>query len=389
MKLAHSPSVPARVILRTAVALLVCLTGCGNATPAAAPTAKSGGFRVVTVVTGLSHPWGLAFLPGGDMLITERDGTLRLVRDGKLQRTPVPGVPEVRASGQGGLLDIALHPKFESNRLVYLSYSKPGPGGATTAVARGRFENDRLDGVEDIFVADAWSDNRIHYGSRLVFDRDGYLFLTIGDRGDSTGLGTRQRAQNLGDHAGSTIRLHDDGSVPKDNPFVGREGAHPEIWSYGHRNAQGMTLHPTTGAIWQHEHGPRGGDEVNIVKRGANYGWPVVTYGINYVGTKIAEKGDAPGMEAPILYWVPSIAPSGMAFYTGDQFPEWRGNLFVGALVKQHLRRVVLEGNKVVAQEELLGDLGHRIRDVRVGPDGLLYLLVDDDDAPMLRLEPK
>lgn len=383
---------PSDVICRLAVTLALCLTACSNGPAASAPgesrDARSGGFRVATVVEGLSHPWGMAFLPGGDILVTERDGRLRIVRNGKLQREPVEGIPEVRARGQGGLLDVALHPSFDENRLVYFTYSKPGARGATTALARGRFEESRLTGVEDVFVADAWSENRIHFGSRIVFDRDGFIFLTVGDRGDDTGLGTRQRAQNLGDHAGSTIRIHDDGRVPDDNPFVGRDGAHPEIFSFGHRNAQGMTFHPATGELWQHEHGPRGGDEVNIIRRGANYGWPVVTHGINYVGTRIADETTAPGIEPSVLYWVPSIAPSGMAFYTGDAFPEWQGDLFVGALVQKHLRRVVLDGNEVVAQEELLGDLGHRIRDVRVGPDGLIYLLVDADDAPMLRLEP-
>jgi aldose sugar dehydrogenase len=311
---------PAPAAIAIGAVLLACLTACSNGPAAASASSDATGsrserFRVVTVVDGLAHPWGMAFLPGGDILVTERPGRLRLVRNGKLQREPVGGVPEVWARGQGGLLDVALHPAFATNRLVYLSYSKPGPRGATTAVARGRFEDGRLTAVEDIFVADAWSENRIHFGSRLVFDRDGLLFVTVGDRGDDTGLGTRQRAQNLGDHAGSTLRLHDDGRVPDDNPFVGREGARPEIWSYGHRNAQGMTLHPETGAIWQHEHGPRGGDEVNVIRRGANYGWPVVTHGINYIGTKISDQREGAGIEKSLLVWVPSIAPSGMAFY--------------------------------------------------------------------------
>jgi glucose/arabinose dehydrogenase len=331
----------------------------------------------------------MAFLPGGDILVTERDGRLRIVRNGRLQREPLEGVPPVAARGQGGLLDVALHPDFATNRLVYLSYSKPGQRGATTAVVRGRLGGSGLTSVEEIFVADAWSSNRIHFGSRLLFDEDRHLFITVGDRGDDTGLGRKQRAQSRGDHAGSTIRLHDDGSVPEDNPFVGHAAAHPEIFSFGHRNAQGMTIHPTSGEVWQHEHGPRGGDEVNIIRSGANYGWPVVTHGINYIGTRIAEHTESPGMEPAVLVWVPSIAPSGMAFYTDDAFPQWRGNLFVGALVRQHLRRIVLDGNEVVAQEEMLSDLGHRIRDVRVGPDGFIYLLVDADSAPMLRLEPR
>jgi aldose sugar dehydrogenase len=345
-------------------------------------------FRVVTVVEGLSHPWGMVFLPGGEMLVTEREGRLRLIRNGVLQEEPLAGVPEVYAMGQGGLLDIALHPDYANNRLVYLSYSKPGDRGATTAVSRGRFDGTRLTAVEEIFIAEAWGTRRVHFGSRMVFDRSGYLYLTIGDRGDATDRGRQQRAQNLADHAGTTLRLHDDGRVPADNPFAGRAGALPEIYTWGNRNAQGMAVHPQTGQIWQNEHGPRGGDEINVIRPGANYGWPVVTHGINYDRTPITGQTAAPGLEPPLLVWTPSIAPSGFAFYTGEAFPRWRGNAFIGALVEEHLRRVVLDGTRVVSEEVLLGDLGYRIRDVRVGPDGFLYLLVDASDAPMLRLEP-
>jgi aldose sugar dehydrogenase len=374
-----------------ALALLVGLSACGNEPVSAQGEvfqSQDHPFQVTTVVEGLANPWGMAFLPDGGILVTERPGRLRLVRDGVLRPEPIAGVPEVRAQGQGGLLDVALHPEFASNRLVYLSYSKPGPQGATTAVARGRLEGDRLENVQDVFVAQAWGTGGQHFGSRLVFDRGGLLFVTIGDRGDSPNRGERHRSQDPGDHAGTTIRLHDDGRVPADNPFVGRDGALPEIYSYGHRNAQGMTLHPQTGDVWQNEHGPRGGDEVHLIRPGRNYGWPLITHGINYDGSPITGRTEAPGLEQPLLHWTPSIAPSGMTFYTGDAFPRWRGSAFVGALAGQHLRRVTFDGTRPTAQESLLEGLGHRIRDVRTGPDGFLYLLVDAASAPMLRIEP-
>lgn len=345
-------------------------------------------YRVVTVVQGLEHPWGMAFLPEGEILVTERPGRLRVIRDGVLQPAPVAGVPAVAALGQGGLLDIALHPDFAANRLVYLSFSKPGPNGATTAVVRGRFEGDRLSAVEEIFEANAWGGGGAHFGSRLVFDPEGYLYITVGDRGDAPARGASHRAQNLRDHAGTTLRLHDDGRVPQDNPFVGRNDALPEIYTYGNRNAQGMIVHPATGEIWQNEHGPQGGDEINLIRAGRNYGWPVITHGIGYDGRAIAQDTARAGMEQPLLHWTPSIAPSGMAIYTGDAFPGWRGNVFVGALAGRHLRRVVFEGTRPVRQEQLLGDFGQRIRDVREGPDGFLYLLVDGPNAPLIRLEP-
>ena len=340
-------------------------------------------FRVVTLAEGLSNPWGLAFLPDGSMLITERSGTLRKLVDGKLLEKPIAGVPEVFSQGQGGLLDIALHPKFAENRWVYLSYSKPGPDGATTAVSRGKLAAESLEEVEEIFVATAWSRAGRHFGSRLLFDDQGYLFVTVGDRGDM------ERAQNPGDHAGTTLRLNDDGSVPKDNPFVGKAGFLPEIYSYGHRNAQGMVLHPDTREVWQNEHGPRGGDELNIIKAGANYGWPKVTYGIDYSGREISDKTEMPGMEPPLLHWTPSIAASGMEVYTGEVFPQWKGDVFVGALILTHLQRITFKDGKPVHREQLLNDLQERIRDVRQGPDGFLYLLTDTSRGRLLRLEPK
>jgi aldose sugar dehydrogenase len=384
---------PATIDLRSGIAarlsapaaMLTALAACGQTQIAgneADRAIESRNFTVATVVDGLEHPWGMAFLPGGDILVTERPGRLRLVRNGSLVAEPIAGVPEVRAQGQGGLLDVALHPDFSGNRFVYLSYSKPGPDGATTAVARGVFDGDRLSGVQDIFVGEAWGGGGQHFGSRLLFDRDGYLYVTIGERGSPA------RAQDPNDHAGTVLRLHDDGRVPADNPFVGREGYRPEIFTYGNRNAQGLALHPETGAVWQNEHGPRGGDEINVLRAGANYGWPVVSYGNHYDGRRIPDPDTEPGLEAPLLHWTPALAPSGMAFYTGDVFPQWRGDVFVGGLASQQLRRVRFDGTNVVEQMSLLEDRGQRIRDVRDGPDGLIYLLVDASSAPMLRLEP-
>lgn len=340
-------------------------------------------YRVVTVASGLEHPWGMAFLPNDDILITERPGRLRIVREGRLLQDPVAGVPRVSARGQGGLLDVALHPDFAANRLIYLSYSKPGPDGrTTTAIARGRLDGGQLSAVEDVFVADAWSRPGTHYGSRIVFDRDGMMYVTVGDRGQM------ERAQDPGDHAGTTIRLHDDGRVPSDNPFVGRADALPEVYTYGNRNPQGMVLHPQTGEIWQNEHGARGGDEINWIRSGLNYGWPAITHGVNYSGAPITPDTARAGMEQPVLHWTPSIAPSGMAVYTGERFPGWRGNFFVGALANRHLRRVVMEGTRPAHQERLLVNVGQRIRDVRDGPDGYLYVLTDESNGALLRIEP-
>ena len=340
-------------------------------------------FRIETLADGLEHPWGLAFLPDGGILITERPGRLRLYKDGALQPEPIAGVPEVVARGQGGLLDVALHPDFAGNGLVYLSYAGAGEDGAGTEVARARFDGAALHDLEVIFRAEPKVGGGNHFGSRLRFAGDGTLYVTLGDR-----FRYMKEAQSLGNHLGTIVRLNDDGSVPDDNPFVGRRDARPEIFSYGHRNVQGLAVQPGTGALWAHEHGPQGGDELNILKPGANYGWPAITYGIDYSGAIISDKTAAPGMEQPVVYWVPSIAPSGMAFYDGDAFPEWRGDLFLGALSHLHLRRLEIEGDKVVAQEELLTGLSARIRDVRAGPDGLLYVLTDSSDGMLLRLVP-
>lgn len=351
-------------------------------------------FRVVTVAEGLVNPWSMTFLPGGDMLVTERPGRLRIVRGGKLLEAPVAGVPEVFARGQGGLLDVVLHPNFAANRLVYLSYSKPtgdSLGGSTTAVARGRFENDRLTGVQDIFVATTRGPGG-HYGSRLVFDRNGFLFITIGDRQvPPAGDLPAHPAQDLSNHHGKIVRLHDDGRVPTDNPFVGQQGARPEIWSYGHRNSQALAMHPETGEIWATEHGPQGGDELNLIQKGKNYGWPVVGFGVNYrTGAAIHSGTHREGVEQPVHVWVPSIGVSGMTFYTGDAFPQWKGSLFAGGMVGEQLARFTFGGARPELAETIVRKQG-RIRDVRQGPDGFIYLAIEDrtgKPTPIVRLEP-
>ncbi len=342
-------------------------------------------FRVTEIAGGLHSPWSIAFLPSGDMLVTERDaGRLRLVRGGRLQAEAIAGTPKVAAAGQGGLLDVALHPEFPENRLIYLSYAAEGQGGRGTEVLRATLKNGRLEAAEVIFRAAPKTSGSAHYGSRLLFAPDGTLFITLGERFSHT-----QEAQNTANHLGSVIRINDDGSVPKDNPFAGDDKSRPEIFSYGHRNSQGIALRPGTSEIWEHEHGPRGGDEVNILKAGANYGWPKITYGIDYSGAAITDSTAQPGMEQPVIYWDPSIAPSGMAFYDGERFPGWKGDLFVGALAGTHLRRLKLDGRKVVEQEVLLEDRGERVRDVRSGPDGFVYIVIDDPiDGRVLRLEP-
>lgn len=340
--------------------------------------------RVVKVVEGLEYPWGLAFLPDGRMLVTERPGRLRIVgKDGRLEPQPVAGLPAVAATGQGGLLDVALHPRFSENALLYFSFTARGETGVGTEVARGKLSGNRLENVQVMFRQHPKGSTGRHFGSRLVFDRDGYLYITLGDRGQ------QERAQKPDDHAGSVIRLHDDGRVPGDNPFAGKPGWRPEKYTLGNRNMQGAALHPQTGLLWTHEHGPQGGDEINVIRAGANYGWPVITYGVNYgIGTRIGEGTHKPGMAQPLHYWVPSIAPSGMAFYAGDRFPAWRGDLFVGALRDQMLVRLKLDGEKVVKEERMLKNMLGRIRDVRSGPDGYLYLLTDETNGVLARLEP-
>jgi aldose sugar dehydrogenase len=362
-----------------------------------APERKSNvAFDVVPVAQGLENPWGLAFLPNGKMLVTERPGRLRVVSaDGKLSE-PVAGLPAVDARGQGGLLDIALDPAFASNGLVYWSYAEPRDSGVNnTAVARGRFVDDaaapRVENVQVIYHQRPSLASRMHFGSRLVFARDGKLFVTQGDRSIPEG---RMQAQRMDGLIGKIVRINPDGSVPKDNPFVGREGVPPEMWSLGHRNAQAAALHPTTGELWEIEHGTRGGDEINIVRKGKDYGWPTIAYGIEYAGGPITGNSTAQaGMEQPIYYWDPVIAPSGMAFYTGNLFPAWKGNLFVGGHGTSDLVRLELNGDKVVGEERLLTDLEpkrEKVRDVRQGPEGALYVVTDDkENGRVLKLVPK
>lgn len=330
----------------------------------------------------LEQPWGMAFLPDGRLLITERPGRLRIFANGRLERAPVGGLPKVYARGQGGLLDVCLHPDFARNARLYLTYSGEGEGGAATVLARAEFRNNALVGVQPIFEALPRTSGGLHFGSRIVFDRAGLLYVTCGERYQM------QRAQNLADLGGKVVRLRDDGSVPPDNPFVGREGARPEIFTYGHRNPQGMAMHPVTGRIWLVEHGPRGGDELNLLKAGANYGWPRATHGIDYSGATISPNKSLPGMEDPVRVWVPSISPSGLAFYTGDRFPNWKGSVFTGALSDNALIRIELDGDRYVGEERLLVDLLPYIRDVRQGPDGLLYVVTHTDSGGLYRLEP-
>jgi glucose/arabinose dehydrogenase len=348
------------------------------------PAPVNGAVRVETVARGLEHPWALAFLPDGRMLITERRGRVRFVDpDGRLSE-PLAGVPRVLARGQGGLLDVALDPRFTENRLVYLAYAEPGEGRtAGTAVARGRLGEGRLEDVRVIYQQQPKVEGTNHFGARLVFARDGTLFVTQGERFDY-----RDQAQDLSSGLGKIVRINPDGSVPRDNPFVGRAGARPEIWSYGHRNVQSAALHPETGQLWIVEHGARGGDELNRVEAGKNYGWPVIGYGVHYSGAKIGEGTAKPGMEQPVYYWDPVIAPSGMAFYTGEAFPDWQGSLLIGSLRPGLLVRMTLEGGRVGREERYLGDLRERIRDVRQGPEGLLYLLTDSRDGRILRVLP-
>ena len=350
--------------------------------------------RVVVVAKGLSHPWGMAFLPDGGILVTERNaGRLRMVRDGVLDPEPLDGVPEVLSRGLAGLMDVALHPGFDENRLVYLSYTRPLPDETgTVAVVRGRLDGMALRDVEDVFVAEPFGGTTA--GARMAFAPGGLLYLTVGGAFRTDPLDSR--AQDPRTHAGKLLRLRDDGTVPDDNPFAGRPGFQPEVYSLGHRNQNGLTLHPETHAPMTVEHGVQGGDELNLIEAGRNYGWPVVSYGRQYTGVPVGDGFWAPGMDEPLVFWVPSIAPSGLTWYTGDRFPAWKGNLFVGAMQTGripgtgHLERIVFnEDDEELAREWLLAELRQRIRDVRQGPDGLLYVLTDaDDDGALLRIEP-
>jgi glucose/arabinose dehydrogenase len=364
------------------LAILVLVAGLVSGAPALAPV--NGAVRVQTVARGLEHPWALAFLPDGSMLVTERPGQLRSVeRDGRVSE-PLAGVPPVVAQGQGGLLDLTLDPRFANNRLVYLAYAESGEGRtAGTAAARGGLGEGRLEDVRVIYQQQPKVEGSSHFGSRLVFARDGTLFVTLGDRSDYSDAG-----QDLAVGIGKLVRINPDGSAPRDNPFLGRAIARPEIWSYGHRNVQSAALHPRTGQLWTVEHGARGGDELNQPEAGKNYGWPVI-YGVHYSGAKTGEGTTKPGMEQPVYYWDPVIGPCGMTFYTtGDAFPGWQGSLLVGSLRPGLLVRLSLEDGRVVREERYLGDLGGRIRDVWQGPDERLYLLTDSRNGCILRVIP-
>ena len=351
---------------------------------APASAAAQAPLDVTVMAEGLDRPWALAFLPDGAALITERSGAMRLWQAGKGVGKPLSGVPKVWASGQGGLLDVVLAPDFATSRWVYFSYAEEGDGKAGTAVARGKLNADRtaLTDVAVIFRQTPKLSVGNHFGSRLAFDREGYLFVTLGENNQ------RPTAQDLDKLQGKVVRLRADGKVPPDNPFVNRAGARPEIWTYGMRNPQGMAIHPVTGAVWENEHGPRGGDEINILSPGKNYGWPIATHGINYSGQPIPEaRGkSAAGMEDPHFVWEKSPGLSGMAFYTADRFPQWKNSIFIGALATQELIRVKLDGNKVVGEERLMADRGERVRDVRVGPDGYVYALTDEGNGKLLKI---
>jgi len=386
----------------TAAAGLLLVACTGNAEdqqssaedPGIEVTTEKTTLRVTTVTEGLRNPWGLAFLPGGEMLVTERAGSLRVVQPDGTKGPALKGLPEIVSRGQGGLLDVALDPGFEENRWVYISFSEPGEAGTSgTSVARGKLAEDRLEEVEVIFRQQPKVKSNGHFGSRLVFRDDGTLFITMGDRQmvrqNDYASPEQRHPQTLDSHIGTLARIHPDGSIPEDNPFVGREDALPEIWSYGHRNIQGADLHPQTRQLWTGEHGPQGGDEINLTHAGKNYGWPVITYGEQYGGGKIGEGTHKEGMEQPLHYWDPSIANAGMTFYTGNQFPEWQGNLLVAALKFKLLARLELKGDQVVHEERIFADsLGKRLRQVVQGPDGLIYLLTDDSNGAILRVSP-
>ena len=345
------------------------------------------GYKVTEIAKGLDHPWSMAFLPDGSMLVTERVGRLRLIKNGVLQPEPIGGVPavHVHTGSQAGLFDVVLHPKFTENNIIYLTYAAGTQAANGTQVARARFDGKALQDLRVIFKAMPLKDTDNHYGGRMAFLADGTFALTIGE-----GFEYREKAQDLTSDLGKIVRLNEDGGVPQDNPFVGQPSVRPEIYTWGHRNEQGLIFDAESGRLYETEHGPRGGDELNIIEPRKNYGWPVITYGMDYSGAYVSPYTQRPGLEQPVIYWTPSIAPSGLAMYRGDKFPAWRGDLFVGALAFKHLRRVHLdERGNVVAQEELLNDLKWRIRDVRAAPDGFLYVCTDEADGRVLRLEPE
>jgi len=375
-------SLPCRSSIIAVAAAAFLGTAHAQALRSPTPAPVNAPITATPLATGLEHPWGLAFLPDGRMLVTERPGRLRIVDGSGRLSEPLGGVPKVYTGGQAGLLDVAVSPQFASDRLVYLSFSEPGEGGAGTAVARGRLAGNALENVEVIWRQTPKVSGSNHWGSRLVFATDGTLFVTTGDR-----FSYRDRAQDLSGTLGKVVRINADGSIPADNPFAKRDGVRPEIWSYGHRNVQGAALNPATSQLWTIEHGARGGDELNRPQPGRNYGWPVITYGVDYSGAKIGEGTAKAGMEQPVYYWDPVIAPSGAAFYIGDAYPGWKGSLFVGSLNPGGLVRLELDGDRVRKEERYLRNVG-RVRDVVQGPDELLYLLIDSSNGSIVRVEP-
>jgi glucose/arabinose dehydrogenase len=373
-------------LIVTSVVTLGTNTGLAQAAAPSSPQPKSeqGPFEITTVADGLQRPWGLALLPDGRMLVTERAGRLRLIDENGKVSAPLKGLPKIAAGGQGGLLDLTLSPHYASDGFVYFSFSEPGEGGSGTAVARGRLATGAIDDVEVVWRQTPKVDSQLHFGSRIVFAPNGTMFITTGDR-----YNHRPKVQDLSTTIGKVIRIEPDGSIPKDNPFVGRDGVRPEIWSYGHRNIQAAALHPQTQTLWTVEHGARGGDELNNPQAGQNYGWPVITYGIDYSGEKIGEGTAKPGLEQPMYYWDPVIAPSGALFYTGEAFKDWQGDLLIGSLTPGALVRLELEGGKVVKETRYLGELKQRIRDVQQGADGSIYLITDEPKGRVLKLAPR
>ncbi|MEN3975562.1 PQQ-dependent sugar dehydrogenase [Emcibacter sp. SYSU 3D8] len=361
---------------------LVAVMACCLMVWIAGPSAAAKEYVVETVLTGLDRPWSLTFLPDGAMLLTGHKGTLRTIRDGRMS-APISGVPAVEFDGQGGLFEALAHPRFAENGLVYLSYAHKGEGGNTLRVARARLDREALKDLKVVFESKPAHTAAVHYGGRMVWLPDGTLLITNGD-----GFTYREQAQNLASDFGKIVRINDDGTVPADNPFAGRKDARPEIWTYGHRNPQGMVLDPADGVVYAHEHGPRGGDELNVIVKGRNYGWPLATKGVDYSGAHITPFKEYKGTENAIIGWTPSIAPCGLAIYRGDAFPQWDGDLFVGALAGRSLHRVDMQGGKVTGEEVMLKDMKKRIRDVRTGPDGLIYVLTDGEGAALLRLRP-
>lgn len=338
-------------------------------------------YRIETVAEGLEHPWSIAFLPDGRKLVTERAGRLRVIEDGRLLEAPVEGVPEAYVRSQAGLFEVMLDPDYEDNGWIYLSFAHGTARANSTRVVRGRLDGNQFRDIEVLFTSDPPRNTPVHYGARMTFLADGTLAIGLGD-----GFNFREDAQRIENHTGTIVRIHPDGRIPQDNPFVGRAGAQPEIYSYGHRNVQGLVFEPETGLLWSHEHGPRGGDELNLILPGRNYGWPVATFGVDYSGARITPYTSRPGMEDPLIDWTPSIAPSGMTVYRGAQFPDWNGHLLVTALVAREVRRIVLDGERVVEEVRMFREIGERLRDVKVGPDGAIYLLTDLPQGRVLRI---